>query len=152
MSESEDEFVESLDDTPRPPSTANTVVPRYIAALLDNCVAMLLAVVGAKSVSSDLPLTQFALCIVVYLGYYFAFETLLARTPGKLLTGLIVVDVHGEKCSAGQSAIRTLFRILEVNPLLFGALPAAFSIIFFRHHQRIGDKLAKTFVVNVGAL
>ena len=130
------------------PSTVNTVVPRYIAALLDNCIAMLLAVVAAKSISSNLPIVQSAALIAVYLGYYFVFEAMFSRTPGKLLTGLVVVDLYGEKCSLYQTAIRTLFRLLEVNPLLFGALPAAISVVFSKYHQRLGDKVARSLVVD----
>src|ERR1041384_782227 len=63
-------------------STANTVFPRYIAAMTDNAVAMVLAIVGAKLVDDDKPILQAVVLTAVYLSYYFAFELLLSRTPG----------------------------------------------------------------------
>jgi uncharacterized RDD family membrane protein YckC len=152
MSESENESVASAVDAIALPSTANTVVPRYIAAALDNCVAMLLAVITAKSISSNYAIAQALALVAAYLGYYLAFEAIFSRTPGKFLTGLVVVDLYGEKCSLYQTTIRTLFRLLEVNPLLLGAVPAALSVVFSSHHQRFGDKIAKTLVVDSRSL
>ena len=120
--------------------------------MLDNCIAMLLAVVAAKSISSAHPIWQSIALVAAFFGYFFAFEAVLSRTPGKLLTGLVVVNLSGEKCTVGQTAIRTLFRLLEVNPLLFGAIPAALSVVFSRFHQRFGDRVARTLVVNARSL
>ena len=128
-------------------STANTVTPRYIAAMLDNLIAMLLAVVAAKSISEGMPILQVTALVVVYFGYYFVPECLFSRTPGKLLTGLVVVGLEGERCTWRQIAIRTAFRLLEVNPLLLGAIPSALSVVFSPYHQRFGDKTAETLVV-----
>jgi uncharacterized RDD family membrane protein YckC len=152
MSESEIESAASAVDAIAIPTTVNTVVPRYIAAALDNCVAMLLAVIAAKSISSNYAIVQALALVAAYLGYYWAFEAIFSRTPGKFLTGLIVVDFYGEKCSPYQTTIRTFFRLLEVNPLLLGALPAGLSVVFSRHHQRFGDKVAKTLVVDSRSL
>ena len=152
MSESQNEVPAAAAQAIAIPSTVSTVVPRYIAALLDNCVAMLLAVVAAKSISSNYPILQSIALVSTYFGYYFAFEALFSRTPGKLLTGLVVVDLYGGKCSHYQILIRTLFRLLEVNPLLLGALPAAISVVFSKYHQRFGDKIADTLVVDARVL
>ena len=128
-------------------STGNTVLPRHIAAILDNVLAMILGVVAAKSVAEDLLAVQLFLFMAVYLGYYFLFEGFISRTPGKLLTGLVVIQFDGGRCTWRQSLIRTCFRILEVNPAFLGAIPAALSIVFSKHHQRFGDKTAGTIVV-----
>jgi uncharacterized RDD family membrane protein YckC len=128
-------------------STVNTLVPRFIAASLDNLVAMILGVVAAKMVSEELAALQVAGFVVVYLGYYFAFEVATSRTPGKLLTGLIVVRTDGSPATLRDTVIRTAMRVLEVNPLLLGAFPAALSVVFSANHQRFGDKLAGTIVV-----
>jgi uncharacterized RDD family membrane protein YckC len=140
---------DSETDTTDTPMTDNTVVPRYIAATLDNGVAMLLAILAAKAVSAyDFRVLQAVVLIGVYLGYYYLPEALFARTPGKFITGLKVVDFAGANCSLSQTTIRTLFRVLEVNPLLFGALPAGLCVIFSAHRQRFGDRAAKTYVVH----
>jgi uncharacterized RDD family membrane protein YckC len=127
-------------------STVGTVAPRYIAAMLDNVLAMVLAVMAAKLIQGDAPLIQVPLLVGVYLGYYLVFEWLLSRTPGKMLMGLVVIQRDGRRCTRRQALVRTAFRLLEVNPLLLGGAPAALSIIWTRNHQRLGDKLAGTIV------
>lgn len=77
-------------------STGNTVLPRHIAALLDHVIAMIVGVMAAKSVREDLLAVQSLLFVVVYLSYYFLFEGFIWRTPGKLLTGLMVIQFNGD--------------------------------------------------------
>jgi uncharacterized RDD family membrane protein YckC len=138
-----DEPVESFDI----PSTANTVVPRYLAALLDSILAMIIAVIAAKAVGDERLMLQIIVVVTVYLSYYFIPEALIGRTPGKLFSGLVVTNIDGGRSSWRQIAIRTITRLLEVNPLLLGAIPAALSVVFSKHHQRFGDKWAGTLVV-----
>ena len=128
-------------------STGNTVLPRHMAAILDNLIAMILGVMAAKAINEDLLAVQSLLFVATYLGYYFLFEGFISRTPGKLLTGVMVIQFDGGRCTWRQSLIRTCFRVLEVNPALLGAIPAALSIVLSRHHQRFGDKMARTVVV-----
>lgn len=128
-------------------STDGTVLPRYIAASFDNLVAMVLSILAAKAVAEDLQIFQFLALVGTYLAYYLLFEGLASRTPGKLLTGLVVLQFNGERCTWRQSLVRTGFRVLEVNPVLFGGILAAICIILLRNHQRIGDKVAGTVVV-----
>jgi uncharacterized RDD family membrane protein YckC len=119
---------------------------------MDNLIAMILGLVAAKLTSNDFPLLQFLAFVVVYLCYFLITEGLFSRTPGKFLTGLVVVGVYGEPCSWKQAVVRTLFRLLEVNPLLLGAIPAALSVVFSPYHQRFGDKVAETLVVETREL
>jgi uncharacterized RDD family membrane protein YckC len=133
-------------------STAHTIIPRQLAAIADNLIAMILGVCAAKFISHDSPGLQTVCFITIYFGYFFVFEALISRTPGKLLTGLKVVRTNGNRISAWHAAIRTTFRIVEVNPALLGALPAALSIVFSRHNQRFGDKAAGTIVVRTSEL
>lgn len=148
-----DDHVSSAPAPAKPPRdriaelTADTVMPRHIAASLDMTLMLLLMVVAAKQLPNDWPLAQTALAIAVYPTYFLLWEGLTARTPGKLLTGLVIVDLSGRRCSWRQTLIRTLYRMFEVNPLLLGALPAALCIFTSPHHQRFGDKAASTIVV-----
>jgi uncharacterized RDD family membrane protein YckC len=128
-------------------STVDTVRPRHLAAAMDNVLAMILAVLAAKSIDDGRPILQVVALVVVFLGYYLAFELLFSRTPGKFVTGLVIVELDGGRCTWRHVLIRTAFRLLEVNPLFLGGLPAALSIIFSVHHQRFGDKVAETMVV-----
>jgi len=128
-------------------STVDTVRPRHLAAAMDNVLAMILAVFVAKSIDDGKPILQATALVVVFLGYYLLFEFLFSRTPGKFVTGLVIVELDGRRCTWRQVLIRTAFRLLEVNPLLLGGLPAAIRIIFSEHHQRFGDRFAETLVV-----
>lgn len=128
-------------------TTTNSILPRYIAALLDNVIAIVLAIAAAKAVSEDWPLLQVFALLAAYFGYYLLTEGAMSRTPGKMLTGLVVVRVDGSPCSWLQVFVRTSFRVLEVNPILLGAMPAALCIVFSRRRQRFGDMVARTVVI-----
>ena len=84
--------------------------------------------------------------------YFVVLEWRFGRTLGKLLTGTIVVNEQGGRPSFGQSVIRTLLRIVEVNPLLFGGVPAGIIALLTPCKQRLGDIFAKTYVVRAKEL
>ncbi len=128
-------------------SPQGTTMPRHIAGMLDNLIAWFLSIVCAKQLpDSNVGLQLFA-AVVAYLAYFLISESLFCTTPAKFMNGLVIRDFHGGRCSFRQTLIRTLFRLLEVNPALLGFLPAAASIIWSRHKQRFGDKVAGTVVV-----
>jgi uncharacterized RDD family membrane protein YckC len=79
--------------------------------------------------------------------YYAALESLEGGTAGKFALGIRVVDYQGNRPGALQSLIRTATRFVEVNPCLFGGLPAGIVAVLSRRKQRIGDMLARTLVV-----
>jgi uncharacterized RDD family membrane protein YckC len=122
-------------------------VPRYIAAGVDQLLMMVAIVLIAKFLHKRPDLWQWGTIVATYVGYYFLFEGLFARTPGKLLTGLVVVGYDGRRCTWRQAWTRNWMRLLEANPIILGEIPAALSIVFSRYHQRFGDKLARTVVV-----
>ncbi len=128
-------------------SIGGTILPRHLAAAFDNVAAIYLALVASAIIPENLPMLRLAIVIGVYLSYYLLFERLFAATPGKLLTGLVVVQFNGRACTSRQVVIRTLFRIVEVNPVLLGGLPAAARIVMSKHRQRFGDRMAGTIVV-----
>lgn len=128
-------------------SPHGVTLQRHIAGSMDCFIASILAVFAAKQVDAENIPMQAVIASFAFLGYYFLFEVATSRSIGKLLTGLKVVDFDGERCSVKQVAIRTLFRLVEVNPLLLGATPAAMRILWSRNKQRFGDKVANTVVV-----
>lgn len=85
---------------------------------------------------------------LTYLGYFFIPEALWSRTPGKYLQGLVVVDPSGGRCGWRRALLRTLVRVVEANPLLFGGLPAGVDILVSKRNQRLGDLAAGTLVVS----
>lgn len=130
-----------------PLSTSNTIVPRHAAAVIDTICAVVLGIMSAKTIGNQHPLLQTAALVGAYLGYYLFFEGAFHRTPGKLVAGLVVVGLDGRGCTWRQTLIRTGFRILEVNPVLLGGIPAALCIVASMNRQRLGDKVARTMVV-----
>jgi uncharacterized RDD family membrane protein YckC len=93
------------------------------------------------------PLLPITIGAVLWFSYYFFSESRWGATPGKLLLGLRVVDADGNVPSVGKTTVRTLMRLVEVNPVLMGALPAGLSIFSSKTSQRIGDRLAETYVL-----
>ena len=128
-------------------SPQGTTVPRHMAAVADNLIAVIASVLAAKQLPDSLPALQVIAMVCCYLGYYLLFEALFSTTPAKYTTGLTVRDFDGGRCTFRQTVIRTLFRLIEVNPLVLGFVPAAASILWSRDKQRFGDKVARTVVV-----
>jgi uncharacterized RDD family membrane protein YckC len=128
--------------------TGNSGRPRILAFILDNLLATVSAFLVVAALKSDSPyLAGGALCLT-YLGYFFLFEATWSRTPGKYLQGLVVVDPSGGRCGWQRALVRTLLRLLEANPLLFGGLPAGVAILVSQRNQRLGDLAAGTLVVS----
>jgi uncharacterized RDD family membrane protein YckC len=126
----------------------NSGRPRIFAFVLDNLLATVVAFLVVAALKSDSPyLAGGALCLT-YLGYSFLSEALWSRTPGKYLQGLVVVDPSGGHCGWRRALVRTLLRVVEANPLLFGGLPAGVAILASERNQRIGDMAAGTLVVS----
>jgi uncharacterized RDD family membrane protein YckC len=127
-------------------SPSGSLPARYIAASIDSLVAIVLAVVIAKQLPDDWLPVQIVTVLYCYLGYYFVTETLWAATPAKWGTGITVRAFDGNRCTAKQILIRTLFRVIEVNPFGTGTI-GAICIVMTRDRQRLGDMVAGTIVV-----
>ena len=85
--------------------------------------------------------------LVLVVLYFPVLEGLYGTTLGKLIAGVVVVDEFGLKPGFYRAILRTLLRLIEVNPLLFGGLPAGLVAMFSKTHQRVGDMVARTFVL-----
>ncbi len=60
----------------------------------------------------------------------------------------MVRKLNGEPCDWTAAAIRSVLRVIEVNPLLLGGLPAGLVVISTARKQRLGDILGGTVVVS----
>jgi len=121
--------------------------PRFLASVIDNFIAIVLAIVAVSIVNTNTPWIGGTVLAVTYLSYYLIFEALLSRTPGKYFQGLEVCKLDGTRCGFGAILIRTLMRLFEVNPILLGALPAGVTILLTWRKQRMGDFLGKSLVI-----
>ena len=85
--------------------------------------------------------------MVAYLGYFFVQEGMWGATVGTRVFGLRVVRLDGGSAGWSASFWRTILRVLEVNPILFGAIPGGLAVTRSKRKQRLGDMLARTIVV-----
>jgi uncharacterized RDD family membrane protein YckC len=90
--------------------------------------------------------------VAFVLAYYPVTEGIWGRTLGKLITGMVVVDEHGRRPGILRALVRTLLRLVEVNPFLVGGIPAGIALLASKDHQRLGDMAARTYVIPLSAL
>ena len=121
---------------------------RLLAAFIDHVIAFAVMLTAVAFLPDSLPLVKAVCFFVVYLMYFVVLEALWSRTLGKFVQGLVVRKLDGNRCDWTAALIRGFLRIFEVNPLLFGGLPAGLAIIASKRKQRIGDMLAGTVVVS----
>jgi uncharacterized RDD family membrane protein YckC len=125
---------------------------RILASVCDNLLAPILAVTVAGASGATGDVARGSIGVAAYLAYFFLCEGLLGATPGKLLFGLRVKRTSGQPASWLQTGIRTLLRLIEVNPIVIGSLPACILIAATPKRQRLGDLLAGTIVVSKASL
>jgi len=128
--------------------TGDASKARVIALFIDSIIAFAVMMLTVASVPESLPAVKTVLFIFVYLMYYVVLEAAWSRTPGKFFQGLVVRKLDGSPCDLTAALIRGGLRLVEVNPLLLGGLPAGVVIIASQRKQRIGDLLAGTVVVS----
>ena len=129
---------------------------RYIAAVVDQIVAYGCAFGGAISLQNAgsflrvnfSPLIVGLSAYAWYLAYFALTEWCFSTTPGKYFFSLRIQSLSDGPCTLKQALIRTAARIVEVNPILLGALPAILFIKFSQRGQRLGDMLSGTLVVS----
>jgi len=121
---------------------------RFISAIVDNFIAIIFAIIITGFVPENMTVLRLVCLVTVYLGYYFVPEALWARTPGKYFQGLMVKKLDGQRGDWKTALIRTLLRLIEVNPILLGAIPAGLVLISSERKQRIGDMLAGSLVIS----
>lgn len=79
--------------------------------------------------------------------YYSVMEGYAGATFGKAILGLRVSNLSGDRPGLGAGILRTIFRLVDINPLLLGGIPGIIGVFSTNRRQRIGDMVAKTYVV-----
>lgn len=128
--------------------TGDASKARVIAFFIDNLVACLIAFLTVGALHSGSGVLSGTVLCVAYLAYFFLFELLWRRTPGKFMQGLVVVSADGNRAGLKAHLIRTLARLFEANPFLLGGIPAGIAILSSDRKQRVGDSIAGTVVVS----
>lgn len=124
---------------------------RLIAVFIDHLFAFALTMFVVAFVPESLPVLKAVFFFLTYLAYFVLLEAVWSRTLGKFFQGLVVRKLDGSRCDWKAALIRSSLRIVEVNPLLLGGLPAGLVIIASERKQRIGDLLAGTLVVSAAS-
>lgn len=130
--------------------TASIIASRWLATILD--ILALAVMVVVPMIALDGAFARVALwpCLALLVAYFPVMESCFGGTLGKLATGIRVVDIDGGRPAWWQSIVRTLLRLIEVNPFLFGGIPAGLVALLTPHRQRVGDLLARTYVLRSG--
>ena len=141
----------SASETPAAPKIAGDASKaRFFAFFVDHLLALGLMIFAAALVPPEYPVARWAAFVAVYVAYFLVLEAVWSRSPGKLFQGLVIRQLDGTRCGWKAALIRFACRIVEINPMLLGGLPAGIAILCTKRRQRIGDILAGTVVVRSG--
>ena len=132
--------------------TGDASKDRFLAAFCDNMLAMVVSIIAAIAIGDAVgdigDAVKGVTFVTLYFLYFFLGEGLIGATPGKLVFGLRVRQLSGQRCTWLQAGIRTILKVFEANPLLLGVLPAGLFVLATKRRQRLGDVLAGTVVVS----
>jgi uncharacterized RDD family membrane protein YckC len=123
------------------------LVRRWAGAWIDFVALALILIIPDGLLGNDLYQKTIVLWVAVLALYFPLTEGLTGRSLGKLATGTRVVAPDGTHPGLRKAAIRTLLRLIEVNPFLLGGIPAGIVALKSECHQRLGDMAADTYVV-----
>jgi uncharacterized RDD family membrane protein YckC len=125
---------------------SSIVVRRWGATWIDFLLLIFLLVASLALPDRLQPFALLLSCLLA-LAYFVVLEHVFGRTLGKIVCRVRIVDSTGGRPSWGQAIIRTLLRVLEVNPALLGGIPAGVVVLSSKKRQRLGDMAASTFVL-----
>lgn len=87
-----------------------------------------------------------------WIGMFVVLQGLTGRTTGKLVARICTVDAAGRPCGIGRATARWLFLVVDAFPYFVPMLVGFIVTVSSRNRQRVGDLVAKTWVVSVEAL
>lgn len=123
------------------------VARRWLGAWIDFIVLLSFLLVPDYVLGNEAYRATLAIWLSLLVAYFPVTEMVFGRSVGKLVTRTRVVNEAGRRPSFLQAIVRTLFRLIEVNPLLAGGLPAGIAVVASRRKQRLGDMAAGTYVL-----
>lgn len=89
--------------------------------------------------------------VVIAILYFIVIPGLRGKTPGKWITGITIVrDAGGTAPGIWRQFVRELLWFVDSLPVL--NLVAFFTCLLTKNHQRVGDLVARTYVVRDGSL
>jgi uncharacterized RDD family membrane protein YckC len=123
------------------------LVDLVILGVIEYVISLAFGGVQTGSGSVSVSLTGFPALIIAIIPalYYIVLEALMGGTLGKTLLGIRIVAEDGSRIGWGASIIRNLLRLIDGLP--FAYILGAVLIWTSPHKQRLGDRIAHTFVV-----
>lgn len=131
---------------------SSIVVRRWGATVIDFLVLIGFLLLPNLILGDDLYTKTLPLWIALVVAYYPVLEGLTGFTLGKLVVRIKVVDAMGGLPGMKKALLRTLLRLVEVNPFLLGGIPAGIAVLVSKKRQRLGDMVAGTFVLKTSDL
>ena len=92
----------------------------------------------------------FVATVAIGIAYFTVMEGLFGATIGKFATGIRVVREDGTKADVAAALIRNVFRVIDALP--FAYLLGAILVWTSPKKQRLGDRVAKTVVVEASSV
>lgn len=123
------------------------LIRRWAATWIDWCVMAACLLVPDATLGNDTYRATLAVWLSLAVLYVPIMEWTLGKTLGKYALFIRVVNAAGDTPSLGQVSMRTLLRLVEVNPLFLGGIPAGVAVLMSKHRQRLGDMAAGTYVL-----
>lgn len=127
--------------------TSSIVLRRWLGCVIDYIIlflVFLLPVLISKDKASTGTM-NFSLALVAL---YFLFRnTCPADRLANSLEGLLLRTRDGQLPDFIPVILRTLARLIEVNPVLLGGIPAGLIVLASDKRQRLGDMLVGTYVL-----
>jgi uncharacterized RDD family membrane protein YckC len=131
---------------------SSIVVRRWGGTMIDFVVLIAILVIPYYALGEEAWGNSLVIWSLLIVLYYPLLEGLTGFTAGKLVARIKVVDAAGGLPRLKKATIRTLTRLVEVNPFLFGGIPAGVIVLTNKKRQRIGDIAAGTFVLKTSDL
>ncbi len=122
---------------------------RWLATFIDFAILLSFLLIPDYLLGNELYNKTIAIWLSLIALYFPVLESVTGYSIGKYICRIRVIDRNGNKPSFIKSIIRTLLRLIEVNPFLAGGIPAGLVVLFSKKGQRIGDMLAGTYVTSV---
>jgi uncharacterized RDD family membrane protein YckC len=122
----------------------NIILNRWGATWIDFIILFLFLLVPNMGLGEEMFRHTSGIWIGAIILYFPVCEGYNGVTLGKMATGIMVVDEDLNPPGLQKALIRTAFRLLEVNPLFFGGVPAGLFVLNSKQRQRLGDRFAQT--------
>lgn len=131
---------------------SSIVVRRWLATWIDFLLLASFLFVPDAVLGNQLYQKTLFVWLALIAAYYPVLEGFTGTTLGKLIARVKVVNEQGQTPGIGKALLRTLLRLIEVNPLLAGGLPAGIVVLSSKKRQRLGDMAADTYVLKTSDL